>query len=161
MREVWYNEDMNERDFTLTGAERVEIPPHCANCPIAHIALRQLEEAYTELNNAMSASIDPEITESIQGGTRDLALAHGCSEEEAVAISERAAGQVREQISKRADYLDDRAADLIKITRDCPGTTTMRAKARGGAIQATLCMNENLIGPGKDIEPVSVTRSSS
>lgn len=109
----------------------------------------------------MGASIDPEITEGIQGGTRDLALAHGCSEEEAAAISALATGQVREQISERANYLDDRAADLIEITRDCPGATTMRAKTRGGAIQATFCMNPELVGHGEAIEPVSVTRSPS
>lgn len=152
---------MNESDFMLTGAERVEIPPHCANCPIARIALRQLEEAYEELNNVMGASIDPEITEGIQGGTRDLALAHGYSQEEAATISALATEQVREQISERADHLDGHAADLTEMTRDCPGTVTMRAKARGGVIQATFCMNPELVEHGEAIEPVSVTRSPS
>ena len=59
---------MNESDFTLTGAERAGIPPHCENCPIARIELQRLEEAYKEVNSVMSASINPEVTENIQVG---------------------------------------------------------------------------------------------
>lgn len=108
----------------------------------------------------MSASIDPEITEGIRGGTRDLALAHGYSQEEAAAISALATEQVREHVSDRARHLDRHVDGLTAITRRCPGVKTMRANVGDGVIQATFCMNEDLTGLDGDIEPASVTRRS-
>lgn len=152
---------MNESDFTLTGSERVKIPPHCANCPIARLALQQLERYYEELNSAIDASMDPEIIKGIQEGVTGLALEYGHSNEEAAAISAEATEQVREHVSDRACHLDRHVAGLTAITRDCPGVKTMRAKVGDGMIQATLCMNPELVeSGGESIQPVSVTRRS-
>lgn len=159
MREVWYNDDMNESDFTLTGAERVEIPPQCEACSVLKEELRRIENLYEAIKGVMEMSMDSNITEFFQAKIQHELKASGLSDDIVKQAAENFPEASRQEYIRRAEHLDEEVDRLSESIKCCPGAVTMSKIIGHKVIEATICMHPIMDGPSEHVEePVSVTR---